>query len=441
MSEIMEDNKGLGVIRIKPLGAGGGGCETSSKTGVSSIKYTDTSVSIDGKSFTYPKMVVDPNMDQESLFHEFMPTCIDGFLSGYNVNIIAYGQTGSGKTYTVFGPPGCMERAGKGEYGINIHENYGLFPRALLEIYHRLQELKDSDSSNVYVMTCNAVELSAMGNEDMFQKSGYIAQPLKQTFRSVIGSSRRGVVLSKISKPPKLYGQNEMIIEKNEDLQRVFSAISVRNTSGTLMNDSSSRFHCIVALTLWKYDKRDLQVSISRLQFCDLAGSERMRDAHADGATYKKPNGEWNLDVIQGLSTNFSLMELSQCLQNIAMVNKSKGNFLYRAYKTDLLFLLSGSLVGNALTSCFICISQAMSNTAESKNALDFGRRFSRLSINQKVEEKLISLIEEEARSLIETNENHLKSTRDDNPYAIIREAQIRDCEQILTVIQVLRNK
>ena len=233
-----------------------------------------------------------------------------------------------------------------------------------------------------------------------------------------------------------------MMIEKQEDLQRVFSAISVRNTSGTLMNDSSSRSHCIVALTLWKYDKRDLKVSTSRLQFCYLAGSERLRDAHADGATYKKPNGEWNHDVIQGLMTNFSLMELSQCLQNIAMINKSKGQFLYRAYKTDLLFLLSDSLVGNALTSCFVCISQAMSNKAESKNALDFGRRFSSLSIHrQKVEDKLISLIEEEARGLIETNENHLKRTRDDNPYAIIREAQIRDCEQILNVIQVLRNK
>ena len=189
----MEDNKGLGVIRIKPLGAGGGGGESSSQTGLSSIKYTDTFVSIDGKCFTYPKMVVDPNMDQESLFHEFMPTCIDGFLSGYNVNIIAYGQTGSGKAYTVFGPPGCMESAGKGEYGIDNHERYGLFPRTLLEIYHRLQELDTSDSSKVYVMTCNAVELSAMGNEDMFQKSGFISQSLKQSFRSVIGLSSRGV--------------------------------------------------------------------------------------------------------------------------------------------------------------------------------------------------------------------------------------------------------
>merc|ERR1712179_775966 len=115
--------------------------------------------------------------------------------------------------------------------------------------------------------------------------------------------------------------------------------------------------------------------------------------------------GTLNMDAIQGLSTNWSLMELSKCLEDIAMVRRNRGTFSFRAYVTDLLFLLSDSLVGNALTACFICISQAESNKGQSRNAMDFGERFSRLSINRKkVEDKLMSVIEKEALNSIESN-------------------------------------
>merc|ERR1719167_1876766 len=208
------------------------------------------------------------------------------------------------------------------------------------------------------------------------------------------------------------------------------------------MNDSSSRSHCIVSLTLWKYQRDNEQVSTSRFQFCDLAGSERLENAHADGHQFKKDDGTVNMDTMQGLSTNWSLMELSKCLEDIAMVRKNKGTFSFRAYLTDLLFLLSDSLVGNALTACFICVSQAESNKSQSKNALGFGERFSRLSIRRKkVESRLISAIEDEAAKSIDTNKKHLNTTRNDTPFAIMRKAQIRDCEQILNVIEVLRNK
>jgi len=431
----INDNKGLGVIRIKPLGAGGGGGENSAKTGVSAIQYTSSSVSVKGKCFSYPKMIVSPSMNQDALFKEFMPNCIDGFFDGYNVNLIAYGQTGSGKTHTMFGPPGIMERAAKGKYGLKVHDDYGLFPRGLINVYGHLKKVNKADTSNSYVVTCAAVELSAMGNEDLFKKSGY-------TQRSKGSFQRTGVALDKSSKPPRLYGQNEIILEEDSDLLHIFRAISVRNTSGTLLNDSSSRSHCIVWMTLWKYVKSSKKVYVSRFQFCDLAGSERMKSAHKDGASYKKANGEWNMDVIQGMCTNYSLMELSQCLQDITLTRKAKKSFSakkgfsFRAYKTDLLFLLSGTLVGNALTACFVCVSQAESNKSQSRNAMEFGKRFSRLSIyRKKVNAKFVSVIEKEAHASIKTNKEHLKTTKD-SPYSILRKAQIRDSEQILNVMQ-----
>jgi len=428
-----DDNRGLGVVRIKPLGAGGGGGESSSKTGVSAVKYTKASVCIKDKRFSYPKMVVDPSMKQDAVFDEFMPDCIDGFFEGYNVNLIAYGQTGSGKTHTIFGPPGCMERAAKGEYQLKVHEDYGLFPRSLINIFGQLKKLNESDTSNSYVITCAAVEISALGNHDLFKKSGY-------TYRSF--SSKTGVGMERIYKPPRLYGQIEFILEKDSDLFHVFRAISVRNTKATMLNDSSSRSHCIIWLTLWKYEKNLKKVYVSRLQFCDLAGSERMKQAHQDGASYMQANREFNMDIMQGLCTNWSLMELSKCLRDIIAFRKAnkkfsaKKGFSFRAYSTDLLLLLSGSLLGNALTACFICVSQAESNQSQSKSSLEFGKLFSKLSIyREKVTAKLVSTIAKEAQESIKTHKEALKTTSDNNRYAILRKGKIRESEQILSVI------
>jgi hypothetical protein len=62
---------------------------------------------------------------------------------------MAYGQTGSGKTHTVFGPPGILARAGAGEYGTDIHHDYGLFPRGVITIFRRVEELRAHQPNNL----------------------------------------------------------------------------------------------------------------------------------------------------------------------------------------------------------------------------------------------------------------------------------------------------
>merc|ERR1719285_854974 len=322
-----------------------------------------------------------------------------------------------------------MERAAKGEWGLKVHEDYGLFPRSLINVFGQLEKLNKVDTSNSYVITCAAVEISYAGNHDLFKKSGY-------TQRSFASHIRSRVQLDKLNKPPRLYGQIEIILEKEADLLHVFRAISVRNTSATMLNDSSSRSHCIIWLTLWKYEKSLKKVYVSRLQFCDLAGSERMKHAHKDGASYMQANREYNMDIMQGLCTNWSLMELSKCLQDIATFRKAKKKFSdkkgfsFRAYSTDLLRLLSGSLLGNALTACFICVSQAELNQSQSKSSVEFGKRFSKLSIcRKKVTAKLVSVIVKQAEEAIKTNKQALKTTSPDNRYAVLRKGKIRESE------------
>ena len=144
------DDGGLGVVRIKPLGAGGGGGEISALSGGNrpqepSVKRCANhgGVCANGRHFEYPSHVVEPEHDQAALYEMFMPRRVEAFLSGVNVNIMAYGQTGSGKTHTMFGPPGLMARAAKGEFGERVCPEYGLCPRGVLDVLARLKQARE----------------------------------------------------------------------------------------------------------------------------------------------------------------------------------------------------------------------------------------------------------------------------------------------------------
>ena len=439
-------NPGLGVVvRIKPMGAGGGGGERSAVGSSSSIQYSNSNSSIDvatkqgGKTYAYPSSVVLPTTDNAAMFDQFMPPRIDGFLEGYNVNVMAYGQTGSGKTHTVFGPPGILSRAGAGEYGTEIHPDYGLFPRGVLTIFRKVAELRKLQPGKTFVLTCAAVELGMTGNEDMFDKSGTSTIKVQGTKmeKAQLGGIAGGVALSNVTKPPSMYGMNQLILEEEIDVLKAFTALSVRNTAGTGMNDSSSRSHCFAWLNLYVCNSSTDEVTTTRFQFCDLAGSERMKNAHGGFS--------WNSaseTQLTGIMTNYSLMMLGQAVVDIVDSRKKGGKIdAFRAYKVDLIPLLSESLTGTALTFMFVCLSQAPGNASQSVFAMDFGEKFSQLTIRKrKVRSKqrqgIVSKIEKE----LNANLNALATSKaaKTNKYSLIRAAMVRDCQTMLRIYERL---
>ena len=422
----MNDNRGLGVVRVKPLGAGGGGGERSSVTGVSTVSYGNNSINVGSKSYSYPKMVIGPEVEQEALFNEFMPSRIQGFFDGFNVNVIAYGQTGSGKTHTMFGTPGILRDAALGKFGHEVTPNYGLFPRGMIAIFKMLKSVRAENPGKSYVLTCSAVELSAMGDEDMFGKD-YGA---KRKFDNSMYGFAGGVALDNAETPPKLYGMTQLILEQEEDLLRAFGALSTRNTAGTEMNDSSSRSQCFAFLCLYVHDEASDTVQQSRFQFCDLAGSERMVNAH--GSHNWKQGG---MEAINGLMTNYSLMMLGQCVVDLVSERK-KGKQMraFRAYKVNLIPLLSESLSGNALTALFVCISQAEANVSQSKFSMDFGKNFSRLTIKRKrVKPVNRKEVLKQIKHDYEHGKHHLKRPPSDK-YKAMRKARAFECLQLLQV-------
>ena len=447
---------GLAVVRIKPLGAGGGGGERSATSGRAALHATSRGIRVgdsggrsggNAKVWTYPQHVIAPEDDQEALYEKFVPQRIDAFLDGYPVNICCYGQTGSGKTHTMFGPPGLMARAAAGEFGDSVCPDYGLFPRGLLDIVHGLREKKRGGGSLHYYLTASSVELSAIsGNMDMFVKSGLEQEGSASGVKFT--SSANGVCLDKTVKPPLMFGMVEVEIDPDNALDgmlKLFTAIASRNTAATGMNDSSSRSHCFVWLTLHAYDADGDRVRVSRFQFADLAGSERMRDAHVGFSGAMNAMALGNLGAVEGMCTNYGLMMLSQRVRELVSMAKrgaSSAQLVAHSYKTqldpDLIVLLSESLTGAALSLVIVCVSAAGANASQSVNALGFGQAFSGLRVcPRKSRFTKLATLEKKARELIASGR---RAGGGANPkYAVIREAQGRQGAVLMGAVKRFR--
>eukprot|EP00943_MAST-04B_sp_MAST-4B-sp1_P008781 g8781.t1 len=335
----------------------------------------------------------------------------------------------------MFGPPGILKKASLGKFGTGIAPDYGLFPRGIITIFDMLNKVRSLNPGKTYVLTCSAVELGAMGSEDMFSKA-YDPNAQRKFDNSMYGIAG-GVALNNAETPPKLYGMTQKILNKKTDILTCFGALSTRNTAGTQMNDSSSRSQCFAFLTLYVHEKSTNNVQTTRFQFCDLAGSERMKNAHG---THNWKDG--GMEAINGLSTNYSLMMLGQCVADlVAESKKGKRIRAFRAYKVDLIPLLSESLCGDALTAVFVCISQAISNAPQSKFSMILGKNFSKLTVNRKrLKSEPMKKMLQVLRRDFNANKSYLNQVNISNKYHALRKARAFECVQILEILKGFEN-
>jgi len=392
------------------------------------VTYSDKKITVGEKTYNYPSDIVTPNTNQKDLFDAYMPHRIEAFINGLNVNVMAYGQTGSGKTHTMFGPPGFMAKAARGDFGYDIAPEYGMFPRGLITIYSRLQELKKTTQEN-FVVTVSVVELTLDGNLDMFIKSqgGY---KIRKGFGA--NTENLGITLDRTVSPPRLHGLTELPLNEPKDLLKCFEAIASRNTSSTGLNDSSSRSHCFAFVNL--YAKKEDKVRISRMQFVDLAGSERLNEAH--GIDYSASNCK---EAMQGLMVNYSLILLSLCMRQIVDLRKKGKPFAHMCkniYYGDLVALLAQSLEGSAPTAMFICMSQAPANASQTRNALDFGVEFSKLRIDKLKPAPYESLnkLKTAAEKAVQENKIALEKSKGTGKYYYIRKSLLFDAQLRLEI-------
>lgn len=270
--------------------------------------------------------VFDGHATQDDVFED-TKYLVQSAVDGYNVCIFAYGQTGSGKTFTIYGSEG----------------NPGLTPRAISELFKIIK--RDSKKFS-FTLKAYMVELYQDTLIDLLLPKN--AKRLKLEIKK---DSKGMVVVENVTVLSiSSYDELRNIIERGSEQ---------RHTTGTMMNEQSSRSHLILSVIIESTNLQSQSVSRGKLSFVDLAGSERVKKSGSSGDQLKEAQ-----------SINKSLSALGDV---IAALSSGNQHIPYRNHK--LTMLMSDSLGGNAKTLMFVNVSPAESNLDESYNSLTYASR------------------------------------------------------------------
>jgi len=133
---------------------------------------------------------------------------------------------------------------------------------------------------------------------------------------------------------------------------------ATRTAKAHLLNDRSSRSHCLVKTHLTI--RRGGQTKRTHLLFVDLAGSERVAKTGAEGAA-----------KAEATSINQSLTSLGRVIKQLG--EKKGGHVSYR--DSTLTMLLRDSFGGGSCTSVVVNVASELQHAEESLCTLRFGER------------------------------------------------------------------
>ncbi|KAK6457821.1 P-loop containing nucleoside triphosphate hydrolase protein [Scheffersomyces xylosifermentans] len=270
----------------------------------------------------------DPNYtDNNQFYHKTGPDIIDHFFQGYNVCLLAYGQTSSGKTYTMMGN----------------RQEPGLIPLIIKDIL-RQKEILVNERINCEVKF-SYMEIYNEQVNDLLSLDESIKCRVRE--HPVSG--------------PYVENVKEFLINDYEDFKRYLNKGNTkRSTAATSMNDTSSRSHAIITLSLKQTkfknsgDSMDIgdadEEMISNIKLVDLAGSERLTKTKVFGQQDR---------MKEGTLINKSLTVLGRCI-NLLSSNSSKPHSKQSVvpYRDSILtYILKENLAGNSRSFMIFCVS------------------------------------------------------------------------------------
>ncbi|KAL3512225.1 hypothetical protein ACH5RR_024942 [Cinchona calisaya] len=319
-------------------------------------------------SFTFDK-VFSPECLTETVYEEGVKNVALSALMGINATIFAYGQTSSGKTYTM----------------------RGITEKAVNDIYMHILNTPERE----FRIRISGLEIYNENVRDLL-------------------NSESGRNLKLLDDPEKGTVVEKLVEEAVNDDQHLRSLISIceaqRQVGETALNDTSSRSHQIIRLTIestLRESAECVRSYVASLNFVDLAGSERASQTNADGARLR-----------EGCHINLSLMTLTTVIRKLS-VGKRTGHIPYRDSK--LTRILQHSLGGNARTAIICTLSPASSHVEQTRNTLLFATRAKEVTnsaqVNMVVSEKQlvkhlqkeVARLEAELRTPDPSNEKDLK--------------------------------
>eukprot|EP00930_Biecheleria_cincta_P026209 TRINITY_DN18502_c0_g2_i2.p1 TRINITY_DN18502_c0_g2~~TRINITY_DN18502_c0_g2_i2.p1 ORF type:complete len:805 (+),score=85.67 TRINITY_DN18502_c0_g2_i2:352-2415(+) len=260
--------------------------------------------------------VFRPEASQDDVWntlHESLDV-VGALLDGIGATVFAYGQTGSGKTHTIDG------------------DGTGIVARIVRDLYSRVTASQIVDAQYFQLYNETFIDLIAPPNRLSVDGSGTIV------------------------------GARSLQAASAEELLSSIQAGSKYRASGsTDMNDSSSRSHAILSISLCgDVGPSGSSRAGARLFVVELAGSERVKRSGVSGARFS-----------EAVAINQSLLALANVVQ--ALVENGGRPRAHIPYRDSALtHALRDSLGGTARTALIACISSASDSAEETLGTLRF---------------------------------------------------------------------
>lgn len=164
------------------------------------------------------------------------------------------------------------------------------------------------------------------------------------------------------------------------------------NYASTILNKHSSRSHCIFTIKLVQTNFSGSEVQLSHFNFCDLAGSERVKNSCSVGDRLKESN-----------NINTSLHVLGRCIKTIREVQKGNENKVVPFRESKLTRLFQPALSGHESIAMIVNMSPARHMFDESQHVLNFSAITKNIMVEHVQKIKKETLIENES----EVSENN----------------------------------
>ncbi|KJP87375.1 hypothetical protein AK88_02932 [Plasmodium fragile] len=271
--------------------------------------------------------VFDDTVDNFTVYiNTIKPLIVDIFENNCVCSCFAYGQTGSGKTYTMLGSQ---------PYGQS--ETPGIFQYAAEDIFSFLSLYDNDNTKGIFI---SFYEIYCGKLYDLLQKRKMVA---------ALENGKKEVVVKDL-KILRVYSKEELI-------SKMIDGVMLRKIGVNSQNDESSRSHAILNIDLKDIHKN---VSLGKIAFIDLAGSERGADTVAQ-------NKQTQTD---GANINRSLLALKECIR---AMDSDKHHIPFR--DSELTKVLRDIFVGKSKSIMIANISPTISCCEQTLNTLRYSSR------------------------------------------------------------------
>eukprot|EP00756_Hemistasia_phaeocysticola_P024840 Hpha_TRINITY_DN15974_c5_g2::TRINITY_DN15974_c5_g2_i1::g.71188::m.71188/K17915/KIF14; kinesin family member 14 len=303
----------------------------------------------------------DAQESQEYIFDAAGIPAVENAIAGYNSCVFAYGQTCSGKTHTMIGPRG-------------IDPLQGIMPRAVGLLFEKINALDNCGAEKPEVH-CQFYEIYMERVRDLLHDdTGF--HDLRVRNHPISGPFIEGLTSHPVPDAAAL-------------LRLVTRGSRERTTSATPSNDTSSRSHAVLEISVripevvHSRGSEVVSATTSKLNLVDLAGSERISTA---------PGLSYNTDETS--SINLSLSTLRRVIDTLIDNTRTKQRMLPPYRESLLTWILSESLGGNSRTVMIGTVSPNPDHVEETHNTLRYVHKAKGIvNVVRRNEDKHVSLI------------------------------------------------